>query len=84
MASRSRSPRGGAEIAALRAALAAAQARAADLDARWRAAYQDLAEDATELAALARGAGAAGDVIDTWFRPPPAPAEPEEEPPAEQ
>ena len=87
---RSRSPRLTAavvEIAVLRASLAAAQARvdaaeshARDVDARWRAAYQDVVDDARELAALARGAGVGGEVVDDWFVPPPAPAEPEEEP----
>jgi hypothetical protein len=88
MAPRSRSPRGGAsEIAALRAALAAAEtalraehARAAAMEARWLSAYQEVVDDARALAALARGAGAAGDVVDEWFVPPPVAAEPEEEP----
>jgi hypothetical protein len=88
MASRSRSPRGAAaEIAALRAALAAAtvelaadRARAAAREAEWLAAYQAVVDDARALAALARGAGVGGEVVDEWFVAPPAPAEPEEEP----
>ena len=87
MAPRSRSRSAARESAALAAAetaLRAERARAAELDARWLAAYQDVVDDARALAALARGAGAGGEVVDDWFVAPPAPAEPEEEPPAEQ
>jgi hypothetical protein len=79
--SRSRAPRGaGAEIAALREALRLEREHFAALEARWLAVYHEVVEDARALAALARAAGAAGDVVDDWFVPPPAPAEPEPEP----
>jgi hypothetical protein len=93
-ATRSRTPRGsvgvaaGGEVAELRAALAAAEAtlraeraRAAARDLEWLAAYRAVTDNARELAALARAAGAAGDVVDDWLpAAPPAPAEPEREP----
>jgi hypothetical protein len=74
-----------AELAAERAAAAALRAeraRAAVREAEWLTAYNDVVDDARALAALARGAGVGGEVVDEWFVPPPAPAEPEEEPPA--
>ncbi len=101
MAPRSRSRSGARELAALRAALAVAEAelaaeraaaavlraeraRAAEREARWLSAYHEVVDDARALAALARGAGVGGEVVDDWFVPPPAPAEPEEEPPADE
>jgi hypothetical protein len=83
---RSRTPRGSvgavetSEVAALRTALAAEQARYVAIEARWLSAYNAVVRDARELAALARGAGAGGEVVDDWFVPPPTPAEPEPEP----
>jgi hypothetical protein len=94
MSSRSRSPRGAlpsrdlgaalataiAALADVMAELAAERARAAVREAEWLSAYNEVTDDARELAALARGAGVGGEVVDDWFVPPPAPAEPEEEP----
>jgi hypothetical protein len=72
------------EVAALRAALAAERARYAAMEARWLAAYRAVAEDAEELAALARAAGVGGEVVDDWLPAAPPPAESEAEPePAE-
>jgi hypothetical protein len=98
MSYRSRSPRAVPSEADLRAALAAMEAalaaeragraaeraRAAALQWRWLDTLHSMARDARELAALARRAGAAGDLVDHWYAAPPAPAEPEEEPPADE
>jgi hypothetical protein len=76
-----------ANVAALRSALAAAEAalreeraRTATREAEWLAAYNEVTADAQELAALARAAGVGGAVVDDWFVAPPAPTEPEAEP----
>jgi hypothetical protein len=70
-AARSRTLRGSvgaaAKIAALRAALAAEQARYVAMEARWLAANRAVVEDAKELAALARATGVAAEVVDNWL-----------------
>ena len=92
MSARSRSPRAmpadlhaalaaaEAALAAAEAALAAERARAAALQWRWLDTLHSMARDARELAAIARRAGASGDLVDHWYAAPPPLFEPEEEP----
>ena len=66
-----------AELAAAEAALLEERARTATREAEWLAAYNEVTADARELAELAHAAGVGAAVVDDWYVAPP---EPEAEP----
>ena len=70
-----------ASLAAAEAAAATTRARASESRLSYLSALRSVYRDCTELAVLARRAGASGDLIDYWYEEPrPAGAEPEAEP----
>ena len=70
-----------AALAPAEAALATTRARASESRLSYLSALRSMYSECTELAVLARRAGASGDLVDYWCEEPaPAGAEPEAEP----